>query len=168
MSKNKKKENEKQAKMNLDTEKKEDVQNVKAADTEPQKKEAPAVTAETKEPSQASGENKPETEKEKLAAAKEAAAAKVGDKKKVTVDTIKFRNNSGSGAVFQVLKEAEEPLTAEKITELAKKKMASIKDTRIPTVLGWFKNNNIAVVNDGKYALAPSPVKAQPEPAPSK
>lgn len=164
MSKNKGKEKDKQAKMNLDAEKKEDVQNAKAESEEPQKKEAPAATAEAP----ASGENKPQTEKEKLAAAKETASAKVGDKKKVTVDTIKFRSNSGSGAVFQVLKEAKEPLTAEKITELAKKKMASIKDTRIPTVLGWFKSNNIAVVSDGKYALAPSTAGAQPEPAPSK
>lgn len=95
-----------------------------------------------------------QTEKEKLAEAKAKAKEKVGDKKTVTVDTIKFKKNSGSAIIFEVLKRAKKPLTIKELTERAVE--AGLKnESRAKVVANWFANNNIATKVEGKYELLP-------------
>ena len=102
------------------------------------------------------------TEKEKLAEAKAAAKAKVGEKRTVTVDTIKFKKDSGSGIIFAVLQKAKKPLTMTEITERAVK--AGLKNpARAKGVANWFAGNNVASKVDGKYTLLPSEVKEEGE-----
>jgi len=93
------------------------------------------------------------TEQEKLAAAKKAAMEKVGEKRTVTVETIKFKKGSGSEIVFSVLNKAKKPLTLKEITEKSVK--IGIKNpARAGAVAKWFANNGIAKTEeDGRYTL---------------
>lgn len=95
------------------------------------------------------------TEQEKLTAAKADAKEKVGEKATKTIDTIKFRKNSQSGIVFDVLQRAKKPLTLKEITERALKAGVK-KESRVKTVANWFANNGIANKKDGAYELVPS------------
>jgi len=94
-------------------------------------------------------------EKDELAAAKEKAKGKVAVKKTVTVDTITFKKNSGSGIVFNVLDKAKKPLSVEEVTERAVK--AGLKNPdRAKAVADWFAGNNIAIKDDKNcYSLVP-------------
>ena len=95
------------------------------------------------------------TEKEKLEAAKAAAAAKVGDKKTVTRDTIVFQKNSDSKIVFNVLEKAKKALAINEIEERAV--AASVKNPgRVKLVANWFVTNGIATKDDkGAISLVP-------------
>ena len=96
-----------------------------------------------------------EAEQKKLDEAKAAAQDKVGEKTVKTVDTIKFRPNSGSEIVFKVLEKAKKPLSLKEITERSKK--AGIKNpARAAAVAKWFCGNNIAIKDDkGLISLKP-------------
>ena len=99
-------------------------------------------------------------EQEKLEAAKTAAKEKAGEKKEVSVDTITFKKNSGSAAVYSVLEKSKKALTLEEIVERADKD--GYKNAkRAEYVAKWFAGNGIATkTEDGKYLLVP---KTTPE-----
>ena len=94
-------------------------------------------------------------EQEKLEAAKTAAKEKAGEKKEVSVDTITFKKNSGSAAVYNVLEKSKKALTLEEIVERADKD--GYKNAkRAEYVAKWFAGNGIATkAEDGKYLLVP-------------
>jgi len=94
-------------------------------------------------------------EQEKLEAAKAAAKEKAGEKKEVSVDTITFKKNSGSAAVYNVLEKSKKALTLEEIVERADKD--GYKNAkRAEYVAKWFAGNGIATkTEDGKYLLVP-------------
>jgi len=112
-------------------------------------------------------------EQEKLEAAKAAAKEKAGEKKEVSVDTITFKKNSGSAAVYNVLEKSNKALTLEEIVERADKD--GYKNAkRAEYVAKWFAGNGIATkTEDGKYLLVPKsasvaekkPAKAEKKPA---
>jgi len=112
-------------------------------------------------------------EQEKLEAAKAAAKEKAGEKKEVSVDTITFKKNSGSAAVYNVLEKSKKALTLEEIVERADKD--GYKNAkRAEYVAKWFAGNGIATkTEDGKYLLVPKsasveekkPAKAEKKPA---
>ena len=94
-------------------------------------------------------------EQEKLEAAKAAAKEKAGEKKEISVDTITFKKNSGSAAVYNVLEKSKKALTLEEIVERADKD--GYKNAkRAEYVAKWFAGNGIATkTEDGKYLLVP-------------